>query len=372
MTLPASQTPAMKPPIHIDVKTSSRAYQIHVGKGIVDQLDQLLKDSGGSQQIFAISSPPIWKLHSSTFTNVLGKTKPLLIPDGEQAKTMQTIERLHEALIKGKADRGATVVSIGGGVVGDVAGFAAATYLRGVRLAHIPTTLLAQVDSSIGGKVGVNHALGKNLIGAFHQPIVVVTDPQFLETLPRREFRAGIYEVVKYGVIASRELFERVNHDLSAVFDREPSVLVPVIAESCRIKAAIVSKDEREGDLRRTLNFGHTVGHAIEAASQYRRFRHGEAVAYGMLAAANIAKSRGLFPSADYSLLAELIAKLGPLPSVNDLTINQLNNAIRLDKKVFEGRLHMVLPTKMGNTMIVDDVTDQEIQAGLKVIGIHS
>jgi 3-dehydroquinate synthase len=372
MTLPSSQTPAMQPPIHIDVKTSSRAYQIHVGERIVDRLDQLLKDSGSSKQMFVISSPPIWKLHRSTFTNVLGKTKPLLMPDGEQAKTMQTIERLHEALIKGKADRGATIVSIGGGVVGDVAGFAAATYLRGVRLAHIPTTLLAQVDSSIGGKVGVNHALGKNLIGAFHQPIVVVTDPQFLETLPRREFRAGIYEIVKYGVIASRELFERVDHDLSAVFDRKPSVLVPVIAESCRIKAAIVSKDEREGDLRRTLNFGHTVGHAIEAASQYRRFRHGEAVAYGMLAAANIAMSRGLFPSADYSLLAGLIAKLGPLPSVNDLSVSQLNDAIRLDKKVFEGCLHMVLPTKMGNTMIVDDVTDQEIQAGFKAIGVNS
>jgi len=163
-----------------------------------------------------------------------------------------------------------------------------------------------------------------------------------------------------------------VDHDLSAVFDREPSVLIPIIAESCRIKAAIVSKDEREGDLRRTLNFGHTVGHAIEAASQYRRFRHGEAVAYGMLAAANIAMSRGLFPSADYSLLAGLIAKLGPLPSVNDLSVSQLNDAIRLDKKVFEGCLHMVLPTKMGNTMIVDDVTDQEIQAGFKAIGVNS
>ena len=177
--------------------------------------------------------------------------------------------------------------------IGDTAGFAAATFLRGIALVHIPTTLLAQVDSSIGGKVGVNHALGKNLIGAFHQPAAVLIDPQLLGTLPRREFRSGLYEVVKYGMIASRDLFDRVVRDTKAIFAREPGVLLPAIVESCRIKADVVSKDERESDLRRILNFGHTVGHALEAVTKYRRFRHGEAIAYGMLAAADLAVARG-------------------------------------------------------------------------------
>jgi 3-dehydroquinate synthase len=170
-------------------------------------------------------------------------------------------------------------VAVGGGVTGDIAGFAAATYLRGIPVVQVPTTLLAQVDSSVGGKVGVNHPLGKNLIGAFYPPTAVVIDPELLTTLPRREFRAGLYEVVKYGVIASRPLFERTARDLKALFARDASALLPIIAESCRIKASIVEQDERESGLRRTLNFGHTAGHALEAITKYRRFRHGEAVA---------------------------------------------------------------------------------------------
>ena len=355
----------------INVRTASRAYRVHVGDGLLRHLDRIVSKAGGGGRRFVVSSPRIWKLHGPAIERALGIAEPLLMPDGERAKTLRTVARLYGALIERGVDRGATIVAVGGGVVGDVAGFAAATLLRGVRLAHVPTTLLAQVDSAIGGKVGVNHTMGKNLIGAFHQPIVVVTDPELLDTLPRREFRSGLYEVVKYGVIASRELFEQVRRDRQAIVERKIPALVPVIRESCRIKAAIVSADEREGGLRRTLNFGHTVGHAIEAASGYRRFRHGEAVACGMLAAADVAAARGLFSREDAAALADLIAALGPLPPVTDLPASTVRAAIRRDKKVLHGRLHMVLPTGLGETVIVDDVTEAEIGAALRAIGIR-
>ena len=227
----------------------------------------------------------------------------------------------------------------------------------------MPTTLLAQVDSSIGGKVGVNHALGKNLIGAFHQPAVVLIDPQLLGTLPRREFRSGLYEVVKYGVIASRDLFDRVVRDTTAIFAREPGVLLPAIVESCRIKADVVSKDERESDLRRMLNFGHTVGHALEAVTKYRRFRHGEAIAYGMLVAADLAVARGALAERERQALARLIAQLGPLPPIVDLSVSEIIEAIRRDKKVVAGKLHFVLAIQIGATMTIDDVTEDELKA---------
>jgi 3-dehydroquinate synthase len=330
-----------------------------------------VKAAGGKGKCFIVSSPPIWKLHGTTVSASLKNAETILIPDGERSKTLQTASRLYEPLIRAGADRSITIVAVGGGVIGDVVGFAAATFLRGVQLAHVPTTLLAQVDSSIGGKVGVNHSLGKNLIGAFHQPIVVVTDPELLETLPRREFRAGLYEVVKYGVIASRDLFERVSQELTEIFAREPDALIPIIAESCRIKAAVVAKDEREGGLRRTLNFGHTIGHAIESVTRYRRLRHGEAVAYGMLAVANIALARGALKEVDRDAIASVIAQLGPLPSVSDLSARSIVDAVRRDKKVLRGKLHVVLPTAIGRTEIVNDVTEREIFRALALIGIR-
>ena len=363
--------PAVTRSLHIDVPTASRTYRVHVGQGIVRRLGKLIKEAGGKGRCFIVSSPPIWKLHGTTISANLKNAETILIPDGERSKTLQTASRLYEPLIRAGADRSITIVAVGGGVIGDVVGFAAATFLRGVQLAHVPTTLLAQVDSSIGGKVGVNHALGKNLIGAFHQPIVVVADPELLETLPRREFRSGLYEVVKYGVIASRDLFERVSQNLTEIFTREPDALIPIIAESCRIKAAVVAKDEREGGLRRTLNFGHTIGHAIEAVTRYRRLRHGEAVAYGMLAVAHIALARGALDESDRDAIASVIAQLGPLPSVSDLSARSIVDAVRRDKKVLRGKLHVVLPTAIGRTEIVNDVTEREIVRALSSIGIR-
>ena len=357
--------------VKIDVPTASRAYQVHVGVGTIRRLRSLIKNAGGNGKCFVVSSPAIWKLHGGTIQSALKSSEVILIPDGERSKTIRTVSGIYEPLIRSGADRSSTIVAVGGGVIGDVVGFAASTFLRGVQLVHVPTTLLAQVDSAIGGKVGVNHSLGKNLIGAFHQPIVVVADPKLLTTLPRREFRSGLYEVVKYGIIASRGLFDRINTSLTEIFAHEPSVLIPIIGEACQIKATIVSKDERESGVRRTLNFGHTVGHAIEAVTHYRRFRHGEAVAYGMLAAAHIAVRRRMFSLPNEAALANLIGKLGPLPQVGDLSTLALVAAVHRDKKVIKGRLHMVLPTAVGKTKIVGDVTDREIIRSLKKIGIH-
>ena len=353
----------------IRVSTASRAYDVHVGAGLLEQLGPLMDEVGATNQRFVISSHTVWRVHGHLVERAVGPSEHILIPDGERSKTTQTVGRIYNALIQSTADRASTIIAVGGGVVGDVVGFAAATYLRGVRLVHVPTTLLAQVDSAIGGKVGVNHPLGKNLIGAFHQPMVVVADPVFLDSLPRREFRAGLYEVVKYGMIRDRGLFERVRQDLAAIFACDNAALVPIIAASCRIKAAVVSEDEKEGNLRRILNFGHTAGHAIEAATRYRRFRHGEAIAYGMLIVADLAVRRGSLPKNDRAALAQLIAQLGPLPSISDLSAKTLVEIMGRDKKVMKGRLHVVLPTSIGTTEIVSDVTAQELRRSLRAVG---
>jgi 3-dehydroquinate synthase len=356
--------------VRIDVDTGSRTSAIWIGDGIAEQLPALLDAHGVGQRRFVVSSPVIWQLHGERLQHIADGSEPILIPDGERFKNLQSVSRIYEALIRAGADRGSAIVAVGGGVIGDTAGFAAATFLRGIALAHVPTTLLAQVDSSIGGKVGVNHALGKNLIGAFHQPSAVAIDPLLLETLPRREFRSGLYEVVKYGVIANRDLFDRVARDTKGIFAREPDVLMPAIVESCRIKARVVSADEREAGLRRILNFGHTVGHALEAVTRYRRYRHGEAIALGMLAAADLSVARGALAELERQALAQLIAQLGPLPTVSDLTADDILDAIRRDKKVVNGRLHFVLAIEIGATMTVDDVTEDELRAVLKRIGL--
>jgi 3-dehydroquinate synthase len=357
-------------PVHIDVTTGSRHSPILIGEDLSRDLPSLLDQHGIGPRRFIVSSPIVWRLHGEGLRPVLGGGDPILLPDGERFKHLQSVAKVYETLIRANADRGSTIVAVGGGVVGDTAGFAAATFLRGIALVHVPTTLLAQVDSSIGGKVGVNHALGKNLIGAFHQPALVVIDPLLLKTLPRREFRSGLYEVVKYGVISSRSLFDRLDTESKAIFAKDGRSLVPAIVESCRIKADVVSKDERESGLRRILNYGHTVGHALEAVTNYRRFRHGEAIALGMLAAADLAAVRGALAERERSALSQLITKLGPLPAVADLSIPEVMEAIRRDKKVVNGRLHFVIAIEIGATMTIDDVTEDELKGVLVRLGL--
>src|SRR5437667_6129235 len=351
-------------PVRIDVHTPSRAYAVTLGDGVLDHARRLLDDLRLPERRFIVSSPLVWRLHGIRAARAFGSAEAIIVPDGERFKQIATVSRIYESLLRSNADRASTLITFGGGVIGDMAGFAAATYLRGVPLVHVPTTLLAQVDSAIGGKVGVNHPLGKNLIGAFYQPHAVVIDPSVLATLPRREFRAGLYEVVKYGVTSSPTLFDRVRDGRDAIFAKEPKALMPVIAESCRIKASVVSADEREAGLRRILNFGHTVGHAMEAATKYRRYRHGEAVAYGMLVAAQLAAGRGALAEGDRKVLADLIASLGPLPPIADLSSALILEAMRHDKKIVAGRLHFVLPTAIGTTTSGDGVTVSAVDDG--------
>jgi 3-dehydroquinate synthase len=368
-----SDTPATNAVLsatEITVATANQRSTILVGEGLGEHLSALLDRQGVGQKRFVVSSPVIWRHQGARIQQAI-PVEPILLPDGERFKTLASVSRVYDALIKGGADRGSVIVAVGGGVIGDTAGFAAASFLRGITLVHVPTTLLAQVDSSIGGKVGVNHPLGKNLIGAFHQPALVVADPLCLTTLPRREFRSGLYEVVKYGVIASRSLFDLLVRDTKAVLARTPAVLVPAIVESCRIKADVVTKDEREGGLRRILNFGHTIGHALEAITNYRRFRHGEAIAHGMLGAADLSAARGALAQEDRQALANLIAKLGPLPAVQDLSIDEAMAAIRRDKKVVHGTLHFVLATGLGTTETVSDVTEEELRVTLSRLGLR-
>jgi 3-dehydroquinate synthase len=354
----------------IAVRTASGDYVAHIEAGVSLRLGPLLDAVHAPTRRFIVSCPPVWRLHGATFES-LSTEPPILLPDGERHKRVSTVGRIYDALVRAGADRATTIIAIGGGVVGDVAGFAAATFLRGVPVVQVPTTLLAQVDSAIGGKVGVNHALGKNLIGAFHQPLAVAIDPELLATLPRRELRAGLYEVVKYGVIASRPLFDRLTADLASVFKREPALLADVIAESCRIKAAVVGADEREAGPRRALNFGHTIGHALEALTHYKRFRHGEAVAYGMLAASELAVARSALPVEDRDALRLLITRMGPLPAVADLSAAEAVEAAGRDKKVVGGRLHFVLPTAIGATATVTDVTQEELRRAAEAVGLR-
>ncbi len=356
-------------PLRIDVPTPSRHYAITIGNGTLEQLTSTLDAAAAPRRRFVVSSPTVWKLHGERFAAATS-AEPILVPDGERYKQLATVARVYDALIRANADRASTLITFGGGVIGDLAGFAAASYLRGIALVHVPTTLLAQVDSAIGGKVGVNHPLGKNLIGAFYQPLAVIVDPSVLGTLVRREFRAGLYEVIKYGMTSSPSLFARIGQSRKKIFAKDPDTLAAIIGESCRIKADVVAADEKEAGLRRILNFGHTAGHALEAVTKYRRFRHGEAVAYGMLVAAELAVARGILADDHRQSLASLIASLGPLPAVADLEVGPIVEAMQHDKKMVAGTLHFVLPTTIGATTIVNDVSTDEIRRALESVGL--
>jgi 3-dehydroquinate synthase len=272
----------------------------------------------------------------------------VLFDDSETSKRLATVEQIARKLIRAGADRHATLIAVGGGVVGDVGGFAAASYLRGVRLVHVPTTLVAQVDSSIGGKTGVDLPEGKNLIGAFYPPKLVIADPDVLRTLPHRELRSGLYEVVKYGIVADRKLFAYLERRMPALLRRDPKALSWVIERSARIKGRVVSEDEREVGLRQILNFGHTFGHALEAATGYRRFVHGEAIGWGMMAVTLLGLAKNQIPERDAGRILRLIASIGPLPSFDSVRARELLTIMAGDKKSRGGRILWILPAGIG------------------------
>jgi len=276
--------------------------------------------------------------------------------DAESAKNLRTVETLSRALIKAGADRKSLLVAIGGGVVGDVAGFVAASYLRGVALVHVPTTLVAQVDSSIGGKTGVNLPEGKNLVGAFYPPRLVLTDPELLCSLPDREFRVGLAEVIKHAIIADEGMFSYLERNLDHVLRRDPGGLGFLVPRNVEIKASVVSRDERESGPREILNFGHTFAHALESATKYRRYRHGEAVAWGMIAAAFLGHELRLTRADDVSRIVALIRRLGPLPAWPRVSDSTLVAAMRSDKKARSGVLRFVLSRRIGEARSYDSV----------------
>jgi 3-dehydroquinate synthase len=360
----------MGEPITIEAQTPSRPYTIWVGAGLLRNLSGLMNTAGLGPRRLVVSTPPVWKHWGTVVREAIPTIEPIPVPDGERFKTLTHMAEIYDALYRANADRQSAILTLGGGVISDMGGFAAATYMRGIGLAHAPTTLLAQVDAAVGGKVGVNLPGGKNLVGAFYQPWLVVIDPLVLSTLPRREFRSGLYEVIKYGMACDREVFDRMTRDLSAVSRRAPEALEPLIAACCRIKADIVSRDEREAGLREVLNFGHTAGHALESVTRYQRFLHGEAVAYGMMVAADIAAGRRLLAAAKQAELNALIAKLGPLPPVSDVFAKAVIDQMRHDKKVRNDRVRFVLPTDIGTTVTVDDVNDDELRAALQHCGV--
>ena len=290
----------------VTVRSGARrtSYPIRIGRGLASSLGRSLAGLAGADRADRRLEPAgLGGGRPAASRPACPACRSCWSPDGERAKHLRTVTRVHDALLDARVDRKTVVVIVGGGVLGDLAGFAAASFLRGLRVVQVPTTVVAQVDSAIGGKVGVNHARGKNLIGAFHPPIGVLIDPDLLTTLPARELRAGLYEVVKYGVIADRRLFARLERDLDRILAGDPEALLPIVVASARIKAHVVSVDEHETGLRRILNLGHTLGHAFEAITHYRRFKHGEAVGWGMLAAVAVARAaarddRGRRPTA--------------------------------------------------------------------------
>src|SRR6204780_912297 len=296
------------------VETPHCRYPVLVERGGLAKVREYIPPRAG--KVFLISTEDVWKLHGASLAPSLGEPEVLFFPGGEPRKRLVEVEILAEQMVARGADRASVVVAFGGGILTDVAGFLAATFMRGIPVIQVPTTLLAQVDAAVGGKTGVNLVSGKNLLGSFHQPLVVLIDPDVLRTLPDREYRAGLYEIIKCGVIRDAELFKLLDESADRVLAQHPEVVERVIADAVRIKAEVVSADEREGDLRRILNFGHTVGHALEAETEYKRFLHGEAIAFGMRAATALAERTGHLKADDGVAIERVIAKYGPIPSL--------------------------------------------------------
>jgi 3-dehydroquinate synthase len=335
----------------IRVVSSSGAYTIHCGEGALGRAASLIEHLGESTGTFIVSSPRVWRHCGRAIGRAIPSRnlrRPILFDDAESSKRLRTVEEIARQLVQAGADRQAVILAVGGGVVGDVAGFAAASYLRGVRLVHIPTTVVAQVDSAIGGKTGVDLPEGKNLVGAFYPPKLVITDPGLLHTVPHREYRSGLYEVIKYGVIADVPLFKYLERRMEAILRRDSAAIAWVIPRSIAIKAGVVSADERESGLRQILNFGHTLGHALETATNYRRFLHGEAIGWGMIAATLLAVGQGLLTEREAARIIRLIASVGPLPNLGTVRAASLRPILLSDKKSRGGRIRWVLPQRIG------------------------
>ena len=356
----------------VTIHVPPRTYQARIEAGLLSRSGPLLAELlHHASRIFVLTVPNVrrrWgkvllkSLKASGFT-----TEVLLLPDGERFKRLATVEKLAEKLTKLHADRNSVLIAMGGGVTGDIGGLLASLYMRGIELVQIPTTLLAQVDASVGGKTGVNLTAGKNLVGTFYHPRTVLIDPVVLSSLPPRQFRAGLYEALKCGIIGDAELFLRFEQDRARILKRDPVEMEFLIARSVKLKAEVVSADEREGGLRRVLNLGHTIGHALEVETGYKYLLHGEAVAWGMVAATHIALSVGRTDSVTAGRITDAILGLGKLPEINVKPAKILSR-IGHDKKTKDGVVHFVLPREIGKVEIVGDVPEAAITAAVEEV----
>jgi 3-dehydroquinate synthase len=360
----------------VPVALGDRSYSVYVGAGLLDDVGPRARKVLGKapRSAMIVSNHAVWTLYGDRQLGSLGRAGfgvvCHLIGDGERFKRLAEVERAVGAAAGSGLERGEPVVALGGGVVGDLAGLVAALYMRGTPFIGVPTTLLAQIDSSVGGKVAVNHTLGKNLIGAFHQPRAVFADPATLASLPARELRAGLYEAVKYGVLGDAGLFEWIERRLEGLLARDENDLASLVDRCCRIKARVVEADEREGGLRRVLNLGHTAGHALEAATRYRRFVHGEAVGYGLEVVAELAVALGLLAPPEALRIRRLVARVGPRPTARDVPVDRLLEAMGRDKKRSGGDVPFVLPRAIGEVEIRGGVPRDEIARALeRVLG---
>ncbi len=349
--------------IRLEVDLGARSYPIYIGEGLLGQQD-LLDSHIPGRSVLLVSNDTVAPLYlDRTLATIADRrVETCILPDGEQYKTLDTLNRIYDVLLRKKLDRNTTIIALGGGVVGDIAGFAAASYQRGVHLIQIPTTLLSQVDSSVGGKTGVNHPLGKNMIGAFYQPRAVIADTGTLNTLPERELSAGIAEIIKYGLIRDAGFFDWLLYNMDALLKRDAAALSHAIEVSCRNKAEVVAADEKECGQRALLNLGHTFGHAIENGLGYGEWLHGEAVAAGMCMAARMSRRLGWIEQSDLVRIIGLIASARlPVHAPAAMDVERFIELMSVDKKVLDGVLRLVLLKAIGHAVITDDYTPAQL-----------
>jgi len=352
----------------VRVRLGSNSYNIHIGPGLLMQTGLKIKEIGFNDKLVIITDPTVKSLYGNTLKQNLTsngfKVLILEVPEGEEQKSLETAGRLYHELTDFYAERTTPILALGGGVIGDLTGFVAATYLRGVPLIQIPTTLLAQLDSSIGGKVAINHGLLKNKIGAFYQPRLVISDISTLKTLPPGEISDGLAEAIKYGVIWDEELFAYLEEYLNQIKSLNDRALETIVFRSAKTKAEVVNKDERDFSLRNILNYGHTVGHAIESVSDFK-VKHGEAVAIGMLIAARISNKLGILDKNEVIRLKSIIDRAGLPTEIPNLQLEGLLKAMKHDKKILQGKIRFVLPKAIGNVFITDEVSSSLIEKAL-------
>lgn len=348
------------------VTTPLHSYTAVVERGAISRIGAAIPARSG--KVFVVTTADVWQLCGDAVRQSLGARSfdVLFFAGGEDNKRMAHIEMLAEQMAENGADRSSVVVAVGGGIVTDMAGFLAAIFMRGIPVVQVPTTLLAQVDAAVGGKTGTNLVAGKNLIGSFHQPLEVLIDPAVLATLPEREYRAGLYEIIKTGVIASEPLFRLLAERRADVLAQKPDVVDHIIAESVRVKAEVVSGDEKESGRRRILNFGHTFGHALESETKYTRFLHGEAVSWGMRAATHLAAELGTAPAADCQAILSMLDDYGPIPNLDGISAAALEARLVKDKKTIQNRVHFVLPTKIGEVTVQSGIAEAAVMKAIE------